>query len=288
MTNETNVEQWVKINVNDNIRVKLLDEGYQILADDHNQFLGRIPNWESRDAAYYKSKADKDGYTTFQMWEFMQKFGPLIKMGRKVHFEMDIILRVALSRQGDETAQGERFWWNDKGERVYPNHTKYDANVRIDEKWLLEQGWHKDGDWFVKGEFTATLSSNKRHPRPYWFVSTGLASKGGFSAYFDMRYDLNMFIASRTAEQKGEEWGYLEDSPLWNSIIDKHKSRITALEAENKRLREGKINLAGVYRSKNKNRDCQPVKVGAICDFPYCNCESLPPAPVNNYKKEEV
>jgi hypothetical protein len=78
------------LNVNDTVLVKLKEKGYQMLADRHNKYLGVLPNWDFRNADYYKSKADKDGYTAFQLWSFMQDFGPYIRLGYDLPFETDI------------------------------------------------------------------------------------------------------------------------------------------------------------------------------------------------------
>jgi hypothetical protein len=66
-----------EFNLNSNIYVRLKIEGYQRMADLHNEFLGRIKNWEKRDAQYYERQADHNGYTKFQAWSFIQDFGPV-------------------------------------------------------------------------------------------------------------------------------------------------------------------------------------------------------------------
>lgn len=65
----------VSFNLNQNVFVKLTSLGYSLLAKNHNKFVGIIPKWEKRSAEYYKSKADKDGFTSFQAWDFIQTFG---------------------------------------------------------------------------------------------------------------------------------------------------------------------------------------------------------------------
>jgi hypothetical protein len=82
----------MKFNVNDIVKVKLKQEGYQRLADIHNSFVGRVPTWEVRDWRYYKKKADADGYTSFQLWSFMQDFGPIVALGMETPFEAEIII----------------------------------------------------------------------------------------------------------------------------------------------------------------------------------------------------
>lgn len=85
------VSYW-RFNVNRDIRVRLTDLGYQRLADLHNEYIGKIPKWEERDAIYYKKKADKDGYTTFQMWTFMECYGEVTQIGYSMYYETEILI----------------------------------------------------------------------------------------------------------------------------------------------------------------------------------------------------
>lgn len=93
MGNETlnNVSCWT-FNINEKIRVKLTDLGYQRLADLHNSYIGTIPNLKKRTAEYFKNEADKDGYTQFQMWVFMQYFGKVTRIGMPTFFDNDILI----------------------------------------------------------------------------------------------------------------------------------------------------------------------------------------------------
>lgn len=67
----------IKINLNESIKVKLTDLGKEIYYhrfDDLNKLNGKeilTPNFP---------KVDKDGYTTFQLWDFMQMYGRYIGM----------------------------------------------------------------------------------------------------------------------------------------------------------------------------------------------------------------
>lgn len=85
------VTNWA-FNLNQNIRVKLLDKGYQRLADLHNEFIGRIPNWQKRDVEYYKQQADQDGYTSFQAWTFMEYFGEVTRIGMHGYYSTEILI----------------------------------------------------------------------------------------------------------------------------------------------------------------------------------------------------
>jgi hypothetical protein len=75
-------------NMNSHILVKLKDKGYRVLADYHNKYSS-----EYRDAAYFKNKADEQGYTEFQLWVFMNQFGHLMLNGSG-HKYLDINIRI--------------------------------------------------------------------------------------------------------------------------------------------------------------------------------------------------
>lgn len=72
------VEAMVEMNINDYRKVKLLPKGLDYL---HKNNL-HIPS------------ADNQGYTKWQLWHFMQTFGPTIYLGEQPMFETTIILCV--------------------------------------------------------------------------------------------------------------------------------------------------------------------------------------------------
>lgn len=88
------MKKEIKFNVNNNIKVKLTTLGFQRLADEHNELIGRVPKWEFRNALYYTDQVDKDGYSEFQMWEFMRIFGPIVKIGGPLPFYTDILITI--------------------------------------------------------------------------------------------------------------------------------------------------------------------------------------------------
>ncbi len=81
-----------KFNINNTIKVKLKDEGYQIMADEHNRFIPVIKNWQYRDLNYYKEAADSDGYTTFQAWCFIELFGQYTGIGFNTPYHPTILI----------------------------------------------------------------------------------------------------------------------------------------------------------------------------------------------------
>lgn len=82
----------IVFNLNDAVFVKLTDLGYQRLADLHNRFLGKIRNWEARTPEYYKEQADANGFSRFQAWDFIQKFGPVTGLAMPDYYDTSILI----------------------------------------------------------------------------------------------------------------------------------------------------------------------------------------------------
>jgi hypothetical protein len=72
----------VEFNLNDEVFVKLDDKGYQFLADKHNKYSPE----RKRDADYYRGKADINGYTTFQAWDFINTFGEVTTISKSGYY----------------------------------------------------------------------------------------------------------------------------------------------------------------------------------------------------------
>ncbi len=73
--------EWIDVNLNDSIRFVLTEHGAAILAKQHNSFASRIKGWETRSGQYYIDKQKHNGgYTSMQMWCFMESFGEHIGM----------------------------------------------------------------------------------------------------------------------------------------------------------------------------------------------------------------
>lgn len=67
----------MRLNLNDNIRVKLTDLGKDIYYHQYD----RLNNAFGRQICKPSMpKVDEDGYTTFQLWEFMELYGAHIGM----------------------------------------------------------------------------------------------------------------------------------------------------------------------------------------------------------------
>lgn len=79
----------MRFNVNNYVRVKLTEEGRQILRDEYAKRAAQHPadyfGW-----SYVEPVADQEGYVRFQLWSFMQKFGPHMHLGMKMPFDAEI------------------------------------------------------------------------------------------------------------------------------------------------------------------------------------------------------
>lgn len=66
----------MKLNLNEQVKVKLTDLGLKILEDDYNRLKMSIPHLED----YMPLKIDAQGYSKMQLHELMSKFGKYMCM----------------------------------------------------------------------------------------------------------------------------------------------------------------------------------------------------------------
>lgn len=76
----------MKFNINDNVKVRLTEQGFIVHKKYYTQYL------VGSSFTYSPPKVDEEGFSTFQMWELMQIFGPYIYMGDKLPFHTEIQL----------------------------------------------------------------------------------------------------------------------------------------------------------------------------------------------------
>lgn len=81
-------------NLNEYVWVKLTEKGYQHLTDMHNELRKQYNSMDAISIEYFKNKADKEGYTRFQMWDFMEKFGDFgFSMGHYLSTNIKLITK---------------------------------------------------------------------------------------------------------------------------------------------------------------------------------------------------
>jgi len=83
----------MKINLNQNVKVKLTKAGLFALECNHLRDYKNI--YQTEDVPKFTPpEVDNEGYTTFQLWILMNQLGPHIGMGKAsifVDFEIDLI-----------------------------------------------------------------------------------------------------------------------------------------------------------------------------------------------------
>ena len=92
MKKKSTTSKYKSFNVNQNIRVRLTDLGYQRLEDASAYLSSRVPNLKKLDVKYFKGQADKNGYSTFQMWDFMHTFGEVSGLCMPQYYHLDILI----------------------------------------------------------------------------------------------------------------------------------------------------------------------------------------------------
>lgn len=84
------MENYSKFNLNDKVKVKIKEAGYEYLAKQEAELLKHL-NVQIRTAEDYKNQADSDGYSRMQIWEMLDSFGGT-HMKIQDYIEMDILI----------------------------------------------------------------------------------------------------------------------------------------------------------------------------------------------------
>ncbi|ASA22100.1 hypothetical protein [Paenibacillus donghaensis] len=82
-----------RMNFNQSVKVKLTEFGEQILRNRHEKLNLHYLERGVKDIGPYVSRADTKGYTSFQIWGLMNKFGPHIALGKPEPFKGEMIFR---------------------------------------------------------------------------------------------------------------------------------------------------------------------------------------------------
>jgi hypothetical protein len=84
----------VKINFNDIVKVKLTDRGKEIMKQRHDELNALIIK-KSRSGKVFREftiKIDREGYTSFLLWQLMNTFGEYMVMGLEEPFEGTMVI----------------------------------------------------------------------------------------------------------------------------------------------------------------------------------------------------
>jgi len=84
----------IKFNINESVKVKLTDHGRKVLADQHNKYAVYYPKaFQIKTPNDFKENEDENGFTTFQLWSLMEKFGNHTGMCQENCFDTNILIK---------------------------------------------------------------------------------------------------------------------------------------------------------------------------------------------------
>jgi len=79
----------MKFNINHKVRVRLTDAGRKILADARDNLCRSYPNIKGL-SRYPLADEDAGGWSQWQLWDLMARFGPHMRLGGPMLFETTI------------------------------------------------------------------------------------------------------------------------------------------------------------------------------------------------------
>jgi|TARA_R110000822_G_scaffold236671_3_gene367259 hypothetical protein len=80
----------LEFNINHYVHVKLTKAGHKELKRQHIELLHHLP--QSLKDEYAPPKEDDEGFTKWQLWSLMNRFGHMLRMGGKAPF--DTIIKI--------------------------------------------------------------------------------------------------------------------------------------------------------------------------------------------------
>jgi hypothetical protein len=80
-----------KVNFNEYVKVKVTPYGEEILKKERASLNLEIIKRGGQGLGEYKLKKDEDGYTRFQLWDLMNRFGLYMNLGAEPPFESEMI-----------------------------------------------------------------------------------------------------------------------------------------------------------------------------------------------------
>lgn len=77
----------IPFNANNYVMVKLKDAGREELQRRADEFLRRRPGWPND---VFRREEDAEGWSKWQLWDFMETFGHMVGLGREMPFDAAI------------------------------------------------------------------------------------------------------------------------------------------------------------------------------------------------------
>lgn len=81
----------IPFNLNDDISVRLTDEGRRIHRENFDSLMSDFPQVKLE---YTPPKEDPEGWSRWQAWVLMREFGPFMSMGAPQPFSMEAKIHV--------------------------------------------------------------------------------------------------------------------------------------------------------------------------------------------------
>jgi hypothetical protein len=81
------MSDFLAFNLNHYVLVKVLPKGFEAMRAHYSY----MPAEWQKPLEYYQAQANEAGFVKFQLWEFMQVFGPLITLATEGLFETDVL-----------------------------------------------------------------------------------------------------------------------------------------------------------------------------------------------------
>lgn len=82
-----------KVNLNQEVKVKLTEYGTLILKEQHDELNEWIKLRGGNALGEFELRLDEDGYYSTQIWMLMSKFGHAMRMGSKNPFNLEVIIK---------------------------------------------------------------------------------------------------------------------------------------------------------------------------------------------------
>ncbi|WP_339194295.1 hypothetical protein MKY95_21085 [Paenibacillus sp. FSL P4-0176] len=95
----------VIINFNDEVKVKLTEVGIEIMQEQRRELNSHIQGNGGIGLGELELKTDDDGYTRFQLWDLMNRFGQHMRIGHPEPFEGTMIFPQLNLNEWVSTAQ---------------------------------------------------------------------------------------------------------------------------------------------------------------------------------------
>ena len=87
------MEGKMKVNLNQNVLIKMTDAGFKHIANNYNEFIDRTDlKWEHRNSQHYKNMCNDDGMFKMQLYVFLEVFGGFgIRITEYVDIMIDVL-----------------------------------------------------------------------------------------------------------------------------------------------------------------------------------------------------